>query len=1051
MDVAAFVGVAARGPVDTPVPLEDFERFGDVFGAEAPLAWDPRAGRRVTGHLAPAVEAFFRNGGRRCWVVRVARGARTNELPLPGLIDARTGLPAVARARSAGSWSDDLRVGAVLTRQVLGQGQLSATESGPYRVDLRPEAGPVGPGDLLRVTLQDAILFLTVRAASPAALHGPDADGGGRSAARPTAPATLRLAGDPVRWFARIDTLPPGLDATARLVPLRTGRPSSAASIAASLAPGPGFAIRVESAAPDQWRLRIDRRAAPEPLPEAGDLLWIDLPDSAAAPGGGLLWLVVQSAAEHVSGGSPPAGEVCILAAEALAPLDGPPEDFKHPAQGDKWPCRVERLTFELVVWRGQEVQARLKDLAFTEPVSIGGGVAPRSEEGRFWARLPSDDDLFRRVGEQPEPPPAGTFEAEVFDPRFPLAGPESPAAAYLPLGMASLPAPSLAQGRRQAGPQTALERDGLAAFDYGLFLDAPLAGLTIPSLQRRIRRELSAGSGAAGLRGIHSLLPITEVSLLAVPDAAHRGWRKGSPPMPSVLPAPEQFEVRQVGDAGSWRARWSGVSQAAETESGAGRPADVRYELLESANPDFSAAAARYRGAETEARFAVEVGGRRILYYRVRARTAARIGPWSITRAIVTGPGGFWECGLAPLAAPQLRLDSAAEPPSEGPMLRWTAVTAASSYTVQEAQDAAFLTAVDLPGPAGGRASQPALALRPDLHRGGVVFYRVRALRGGELGPWSNTVTCTGHQETWMVRGPRDYDETALSGQLLAVQRAAIRFCAARGDMVAILSMPQHFDEDRAAAHAAALRGEDEARPAQGPATDAAAGAVPALRFDERRAPSFAALYHPWLASVSTGGGAGGAALRPPDGAVCGHVAARTLRDGAWAAPANQEIRGVVSLSPMIDADSWRRLAARSVNLLRPDPRGVRALSAETLSLTSELRPLGVRRLLILLRRLALREGDVHAFADNTIDTRRRIYYHFSNLLGSLYQRGAFAGDTPAGAYRVITDESVNPQEGLDRGRLVVELLVAPSQPLMFLTVRLVQHQAAAPVLEEV
>ncbi len=38
MDIAAFVGFAASGPIDLPVPVEDAVQFADVFGADAPLA-----------------------------------------------------------------------------------------------------------------------------------------------------------------------------------------------------------------------------------------------------------------------------------------------------------------------------------------------------------------------------------------------------------------------------------------------------------------------------------------------------------------------------------------------------------------------------------------------------------------------------------------------------------------------------------------------------------------------------------------------------------------------------------------------------------------------------------------------------------------------------------------------------------------------------------------------------------------------------------------------------------------------------------------------------
>ncbi len=82
-------------------------------------------GTPVRAHLGPAVEAFFANGGRRAWVVRVAatgpEGAVTNRFRVPGLLlpgsstEGARGWRAVTMpARSAGAWSDALTVGAAL-------------------------------------------------------------------------------------------------------------------------------------------------------------------------------------------------------------------------------------------------------------------------------------------------------------------------------------------------------------------------------------------------------------------------------------------------------------------------------------------------------------------------------------------------------------------------------------------------------------------------------------------------------------------------------------------------------------------------------------------------------------------------------------------------------------------------------------------------------------------------------------------------------------------------------------------------------------------------
>src|SRR6266542_1337657 len=63
-DVAALVGIARRGPLDVPLPISSWRQFvshyGDFTGA---------------AYLAYAVRGFFENGGRRCWIVRVASAA----------------------------------------------------------------------------------------------------------------------------------------------------------------------------------------------------------------------------------------------------------------------------------------------------------------------------------------------------------------------------------------------------------------------------------------------------------------------------------------------------------------------------------------------------------------------------------------------------------------------------------------------------------------------------------------------------------------------------------------------------------------------------------------------------------------------------------------------------------------------------------------------------------------------------------------------------------------------------------------------------------------
>ena len=63
-DIAGFVGIAARGPLHEAVRVSGRKQFEAQFGRPIPQAF-----------LAPAVAGFFENGGRDCYVVRVAHPA----------------------------------------------------------------------------------------------------------------------------------------------------------------------------------------------------------------------------------------------------------------------------------------------------------------------------------------------------------------------------------------------------------------------------------------------------------------------------------------------------------------------------------------------------------------------------------------------------------------------------------------------------------------------------------------------------------------------------------------------------------------------------------------------------------------------------------------------------------------------------------------------------------------------------------------------------------------------------------------------------------------
>ncbi len=66
--VAAFVGLAPAGPLDSAVRVTSFAQFVRAFSDPRATAAGPAL---AGGALAHAVRGFFVNGGRACWVVRV--------------------------------------------------------------------------------------------------------------------------------------------------------------------------------------------------------------------------------------------------------------------------------------------------------------------------------------------------------------------------------------------------------------------------------------------------------------------------------------------------------------------------------------------------------------------------------------------------------------------------------------------------------------------------------------------------------------------------------------------------------------------------------------------------------------------------------------------------------------------------------------------------------------------------------------------------------------------------------------------------------------------
>jgi hypothetical protein len=892
MDIAGFVGFAASGPIDVPVPVEDASEFAAIFGVDAALGWDARYGEQAYAFLGPAVRAFFRNGGRRCWVVRVAdtSQAKTDAFQLPGIAMVGDGgklQPAVLPARSEGSWADSLRVSASLEPTPV---QLRIRSLAHLSFDgFVASSGDLVAGDLVRIsfptgawTLLVAVQAVEASIASPPASAPPGGPDGQLQA--------VTVTGEEA-WWVRLTTLKAGRHGYLHYLGAH-GVMHTAGGVVAEPVPGDEGLVRVS--------LGSDTTSPPQPEPSSPPQMeYVPPPQPGALVRGVFatrtVWIEVTDVDVDADGRTAVVGTP--FQATKRAPAHPPaqaPDAF------------AERLNLRLAV----------ADDAGASVVLTGLGFAPAHP--RFVGLLPSDTDLY---ADPSSAPVAGTLTADAAQPRFPLARPEQQPSRYVPLGATILPGPGL-PAMRPAGLNRL--RDGLEQLDASLFLDRALATTDAWRLLEEAFWIEYQQPEPRVLRGIHSLLRVDEVTIVAAPDAAQRNWylAPGAPihhpaaPEPAAEPDWAQFlactthvpstpVLEQIGDkeAGAFTLAWSATDVAGAT-----------YELQETVSPDdeTSPPEALYAGPERE--FSV--------YGRPREST---------------------------------------------------------------------------------------------------LYYRVRALARGEASGWSNWIVVRTTQTTrWLLDDPSGYDA---SETLLPVQLALLRMCAARGDLFAVLALPEHYRERAAIAHVRTLK-TSSGRPA---------GSEPDPIF------SYAAVYHPWLFSTDPSN-PGAIRRTPPDGTATGVMASRSSRRGPWVAPANEPLRNVVQLDPPLGGDWFQALQDAQVNVVRHEPGGFLWLAADTLSDDDDLRPIGVRRLLQTLRRAALLHGAAYAFEPNSATFRRTVQRGFEKLLSRAFELGAFAGATTTEAYQVNTGSPPNTPETIDSGQLIVELKVAPSRPLTFLTIRLVR-----------
>jgi phage tail sheath protein FI len=253
------------------------------------------------------------------------------------------------------------------------------------------------------------------------------------------------------------------------------------------------------------------------------------------------------------------------------------------------------------------------------------------------------------------------------------------------------------------------------------------------------------------------------------------------------------------------------------------------------------------------------------------------------------------------------------------------------------------------------------------------------------------------------------------------AVQLAMIAHCELMGDRVAILDAPPGMNAQQ----------------------------VREWRVDKAGYDSkYASMYWPWIKVFDPVRGQ--PVFVPPSGHMGGIWARTDDTRGVHKAPANEVVRGAISLELQITKGEHDQLNPVGVNCIRSFPgRGIRVWGARTISSDPEWRYLNVRRLFNFVEESVLEGTQWVVFEPNDQRLWDSVRRTISAFLRRVWRDGALFGATPQEAFFVKCDAENNTQDTIDVGQLIVDIGIAPVKPAEFVIFRISQFAGGASLSE--
>ena len=210
-----------------------------------------------------------------------------------------------------------------------------------------------------------------------------------------------------------------------------------------------------------------------------------------------------------------------------------------------------------------------------------------------------------------------------------------------------------------------------------------------------------------------------------------------------------------------------------------------------------------------------------------------------------------------------------------------------------------------------------------------------------------------------------------------------------------------------------------------------------------------FAAIYYPRI-SISNPLG-GDPLVVPPSGHIAGVFARTDESKGVHKAPANEQLRGALTLDAKLTLTEMGRLNEQSINVLRVIPGGgIKVWGARTIAKNTQWRYVNIRRLLLFIEE-SIQEGTQFCvFEPNDLALRQKVVRLVTDFLTRAWRDGALFGATPDQAFRVRADDELNPPDLRALGQLVIEVIVVPTTPAEFIVFRIISDPTGNVLIEQ-